>query len=142
VEVAQHDLDDATAVAQVDERDAAVVAPGRHPAGEHDLAALVVAAQRSRAVGPDHVNLFSMCSTTSSTATGSCSPVRKSLTCTTPASRSRSPATTASVAPERSAAFIAPFRPRSPYAMSAEIPLSRKAFTMRSSRSFAAAPSG
>ena len=52
--VAEDDLDHAAAVAQVDERDAAVVAPRRNPAGQHHLGACVVTAQVARHVRADH----------------------------------------------------------------------------------------
>jgi len=50
-----HDhLHDARGLAQVDERDAAVVAPPRHPSGEGDPVADVLGAQASGVVGADH----------------------------------------------------------------------------------------
>jgi hypothetical protein len=52
--------------------------------------------------------------TTESVATSTCSPVVRFFTPTVPASISRSPATKARRAPERSAARIAPLSPRSP----------------------------
>ena len=53
-------------------------------------------------------------SNSSPTGTACCSPVRMSFSWPTPSARSRSPMTTTWDAPERSAAFIAPLRPRSP----------------------------
>src|SRR3954447_11857114 len=143
LDVTEDDLHESAAVAQIDEGDATVVATRRNPAGEDDIAPVVLAAQCPCAVGPHHFcNLFSMCSTSSSMATGSCSALAMSLTCTTPSARSRSPATSVSRAPDRSAAFIAPFSPRSPYAMSAPMPRRRSASTTDSNRRFASAPSG
>ena len=52
--VADDDLDDAGGVAQVEERDPAVVAPAADPAGEGDGLAGVLGAQRAGVVGADH----------------------------------------------------------------------------------------
>ena len=113
--VADHDLDDAARFAQVDERDAAVVATVRDPAGERDGLAGVLRAERAGLMGADHwSSLFLIWWVTSSSGRALCSPLRRSLHCTTPDSRSRSPSTSAYAPPERSAAFIAPFRPRAP----------------------------
>ena len=47
----EHDLRDAVAVAQIDERDRAVVAAIGHPAEQHDLLADVGGAERAAAMG-------------------------------------------------------------------------------------------
>ena len=52
--VADHDLDDAAGLAQVDERDPAVVAPAGHPPGEGDGLADVLGAQGAGVMGADH----------------------------------------------------------------------------------------
>ena len=52
--VADHDLDDAAGLAQVEERDPAVVAAAGHPAGEGDGLADVLGAQGAGVVGADH----------------------------------------------------------------------------------------
>src|SRR3954452_24331910 len=109
------DLHDAAAVPQVDEDDAAVVATPRHPSGERDGRAGVLPAQLARLMRADHDdNLFRSTSTSYSLAIAPGPPSRRSFNWTTPSARSRSPATTAYVAAERSAAFIAPLSPRSP----------------------------
>src|SRR6185437_5614060 len=77
-----------------------------------------------------------------STGTALCSPDRRSRSCPTPSARSRSPMTTACEAPERSAAFIAPLSPRSPYTVSAAMPASRSCPTSRTAIRLASAPSG
>ena len=52
--VADHDLDDAAGLAQVDEGDAAVVAAAGHPAGQGHGLARVLGTQRAGVVGADH----------------------------------------------------------------------------------------
>jgi hypothetical protein len=55
---AQHHLRDAVAVAQVDEQHAAVVAPGLHPAAEHDLFFRVLDPELAAGVGTQHDRLL------------------------------------------------------------------------------------
>ena len=52
--VADDDLDDAAGLAQVEERNPAVIAPPGHPAGEGDGLADVLGAQGAGVVGADH----------------------------------------------------------------------------------------
>ena len=52
--VADHDLDDAAGLAQVDEGDAAVVAAAGHPAGEGDGLPDVLGAEGAGVVRADH----------------------------------------------------------------------------------------
>jgi hypothetical protein len=52
--VADDDLDHAAGLAQVEERDAAVVAPAGHPPGERDGLADVLGAQGAGVMGADH----------------------------------------------------------------------------------------
>ncbi len=52
--VAHHHLDDAGGLAQVEERDAAVVAPPGHPAGQGDGLSDVLGAQAACVMGADH----------------------------------------------------------------------------------------
>src|SRR4051812_10239967 len=112
--LAEDDLHDAAGVPQVDEDDAAVVAPARDPPRQGDRRARVLAPQLTGLMRADHEgNLFRSTSPTSSIATASSPPSRRSLTWPPPSGRSRPPATSAYVAAERSAAFIAPFSPRS-----------------------------
>ena len=88
---AQHQLHLATGVTQVDEHEAAVVAPPRHPSRQRHL--------RTDVVGPQLA--AKMCSiahesslTRSSSATWRCSPDTISRTVATPAAHSSSPTTT------------------------------------------------
>ncbi len=78
----------------------------------------------------------------SATGTACCSPERMSLSCPTPWARSRSPITTTCEAPERSAAFIAPLSPRSPYTVSAATPAWRSCPTSRTASRLASATNG
>ncbi len=71
-------------------------------------------AERWPRVAYSAVSLESTSPTTESVGTSTCSPVERSFTPTVPASMSRSPATKARRAPDRSAARIAPLTPRSP----------------------------
>ena len=116
--VAHDHLHDAAGVAQVEERDPAVIAPPRHPPGQGDGLADVLGTQGAGVVGADHGWSSFSCwirwLDRSSRGTAVCSPVSIDLTCATPASRSRSPITIANAAPDRSAPFIAPLRPRPP----------------------------
>jgi hypothetical protein len=50
----EHDLDDAARVAQVDERDTAVVAAAGHPARQRHRLAVLLGAQRARLMASDH----------------------------------------------------------------------------------------
>ena len=50
----EHDLDEAGAIAQVDEGDAAVIAPSMHPPGQRDLLASVLRTQVSTVVRLEH----------------------------------------------------------------------------------------
>ena len=59
--VADHDLHDAAGLTQVDERDPAVVAPVRHPAGQRDRLAGVLGTQRAGVVGADQLCLLWWC---------------------------------------------------------------------------------
>ena len=56
VVTAPDDLDDATGVPQVDEDDATMVAPPRHPAGQYHRFTGVRRAQRPGSMGADHVD--------------------------------------------------------------------------------------
>ncbi len=50
----EHDLDDAARVAQVDERDTAVVAAAGYPARQRYRLAVLLGAQRARLMASDH----------------------------------------------------------------------------------------
>ncbi len=91
--VADHDLDDAAGLAQVDEGDAAVVAAAGHPPGEGDGLADVLGAQGAGVMGADHCVLLARllvevtCGRRSSVggvqvagSAATCSPDRMSLT--------------------------------------------------------------
>jgi hypothetical protein len=85
--------------------------------GLGNLEAVLTAACSPRcdsALGRGQARRDSTSATTASAATSICSPVARFLTPTVPASTSRSPATSAIAAPDRSAARMAPLRPRSP----------------------------
>src|SRR5205823_6012657 len=111
---AEDDLHQARCVAKVDEDDAAEVAAPGDPSGQHDRRAGVLATECGRLAGTNHSPVSSTVATRSSRAIVFCSPVASHFSWTTPLSRSRSPTTAAYAAPDRSAAFIAPFNPRSP----------------------------
>ncbi len=87
--VADHDLDDAAGLAEVDEGDAAVIATVGHPPGEGDGLADVLGAQGAGVMGADHcsVSLIRTCGRRSSVggvqvagSAATCSPDRMSLT--------------------------------------------------------------
>src|SRR5262249_51174859 len=77
----QDDLHHSPPVAKIDERDAAVVAPTRHPAVELDLFAYVLSAQRSAVRGRESAQARS--SGRSDQETSRCSPVLMSRSCAT-----------------------------------------------------------
>ncbi len=58
--VTDDDLDDATGLAEVQERDPAVIAPPRHPTGERDGLADVVGAQGAGVMGANHFGFSSV----------------------------------------------------------------------------------
>src|SRR5690606_16937390 len=96
------DLHDAGAVPDVEEDKASQVAAAVDPALEDDATAFVVGPQVAAHVGPRHAADSSR-ALRSSWLTARCSPVRRSFSCHTPASRSLWPLSAACVAPRLSA---------------------------------------
>ena len=108
----EHELDEAGLVAQVDEHQAAVVAPPGDPAGQDDAPALVAGAQVAAERGaPAHGRSSA---TRSSRPTRRCSPVVMSRTAASPAAHSSSPTITTRAAPRRPASSSARLSRRPP----------------------------
>jgi hypothetical protein len=85
----EHDLDDALAVAEVEEDHAAVVAAVRDPPAQRDVPARVLGPQLAGGVRPQARPEIH--ATTSSVLTDSCSPSARRRTVTVPSLTSRSP---------------------------------------------------
>ena len=99
----EHELHEARLVAQVDEHQAAVVAPPCDPSRQDDPPALVLGAQAAAEIGaPAHRRSSE---TRSSRATRRCSPVVMSRTAASPAPHSSSPTITTRAAPRRPASL-------------------------------------
>src|SRR5439155_3725320 len=97
------DLNEPVGVAYVEEHHAAVVAPVRDPAADHDLSADVLGAQVTRPVRPHHdlseSSRVRSHAATSSRRTSTCFPVARCFTPTLPSASSRGASSTPHRAP-------------------------------------------
>src|SRR5689334_2657074 len=126
----EDELDDAGAIAQVDEDESAVVAPPVHPArdprlapdsvAEHLPAPGVAIAVGARTWKLAHASPPVSSSTSSAVSTGRCSPLAMSRSCAPSSSRMRTWR-----APTRLACLSCPLRPRPARSASAESPALR-----------------